>query len=128
MYRAKNNDRIFLRPLNGYERHHITESDLDSKVQELANIDGMPEHLEEFQKTLQDKIESMGPMQEYPKIVVLGTGSSIPCKTRNTAGLLLQISENTSMILDCGEATILQMFKFFGNDECYRILSTLKVS
>lgn len=59
---------------------------------------------------------------------MLGTGSSIPNKVRNTSGMLLQIDEERSIILDCGEGTLGQLYRFFGEPEIYNVLKTIKVS
>jgi ribonuclease Z len=71
--------------------------------------------------------KSIDDLQSYPRFLMLGTGSSIPNKIRNTSGILLQIDEDRSMILDCGEGTVSQIMRFFGESEGYRILKTIKV-
>ncbi|CAG0919013.1 unnamed protein product [Notodromas monacha] len=51
---------------------------------------------------------------EYPEIVFAGTGSAIPNKSRNTSGILVTKSENSRILMDCGEGTLGQIARFFG--------------
>ena len=63
---------------------------------------------------------------EYPRILMIGTGSSTPNKIRNTSGILLRLDESNSIILDCGEGTLDQLVRFYGNSEIGNILCTIK--
>lgn len=64
---------------------------------------------------------------EYPRILMIGTGSSTPNKIRNTSGILLRLDESNSIVLDCGEGTLDQLVRFYGNSEIGNILCTIKV-
>ena len=62
-------------------------------------------------------------ISSYPRIVMLGTGCSVPSKVRNTSGILLRIDENTSILLDCGEGTLGQIIRFYGFSESDNIFT-----
>ena len=58
-------------------------------VNETMTTEDFPEQLAQ----LKSRLETMNTSAtEYPKIVFLGTGSCIPNKTRNTSGILLQVT------------------------------------
>ncbi|KAL1453353.1 hypothetical protein WDU94_007494 [Cyamophila willieti] len=61
----------------------------------------------------------------FPEVTFLGTGSSIPNKTRNTSSILLRIDSTSCMLLDCGEGTLSQLVRLFGPRELDTILSQL---
>ncbi|XP_057391534.1 zinc phosphodiesterase ELAC protein 2 isoform X1 [Balaenoptera acutorostrata] len=61
---------------------------------------------------------------QYPEVVFLGTGSAIPMKIRNVSSTLINISSDTSLLLDCGEGTFGQLCRHYG-DEVDRLLGTL---
>ena len=96
-------------------------------VQDVFSIDGFLDALADLQTEVNAKTKSLGNMEEYPKLIMLGTGSSIPNKVRNTSGILFQISKDNSILLDCGESTFGQMVRFFGESEVDRILKSIKV-
>ncbi|XP_046855040.1 zinc phosphodiesterase ELAC protein 2-like isoform X3 [Xenia sp. Carnegie-2017] len=50
------------------------------------------------------------------QVVFLGTGSRISSNLRNTSGVLLNLSDETSILMDCGEGTLRQMFYHYGDD------------
>lgn len=50
----------------------------------------------------------------YPCVVFLGTGSAISTKYRNVSGYLLQLNENTAVLIDCGEGTYGQLKTIYG--------------
>nr|XP_053646177.1 ribonuclease Z, mitochondrial-like isoform X1 [Cherax quadricarinatus] len=91
---------------------------------------------ENFENTLLSfKAKLQAPLQEdqncgnisenYPTIVFLGTGSCIPNKTRNISGILINISDTKTLLMDCGEGTYGQLVRLFGFDESEKILQKL---
>uniref|UniRef100_A0A8D8W545 Zinc phosphodiesterase ELAC protein 2 n=1 Tax=Cacopsylla melanoneura TaxID=428564 RepID=A0A8D8W545_9HEMI len=63
--------------------------------------------------------------RKFPEVTFLGTGSSIPNKTRNTSSILLRIDPSSCMLLDCGEGTLSQLVRLFGPRQLDDILSQL---
>ncbi|XP_037093726.1 ribonuclease Z, mitochondrial-like [Pollicipes pollicipes] len=61
----------------------------------------------------------------YPQTVLLGTGSSIPNKKRNTSGILVNLSEEHSVLLDCGEGTHGQLVRLLGQQQAAAVLRRL---
>jgi len=54
--------------------------------------------------------------RQYPEVIFLGTGSSIPSKVRNTSAILLNLCPDKSVILDCAEGTFIQLYRYYGPD------------
>lgn len=96
-------------------------------MDEIFEIDGFLDALAELQTDINARTKTLPVGEEYPKIVMLGTGSSIPNKIRNTSGILLQVDKDHSMLLDCGEGTFGQIVKIYGKSETHNILKTIKV-
>ncbi|KAH7639554.1 ribonuclease z [Dermatophagoides farinae] len=97
---------------------------LDSNCRYLNSGKIQEEILEqtEFKNRL-DEYKSMAitnQQQSYPNVIFLGTGSSSPGKQRNTSGILVNVNTERSILLDCGESTLLQMKRFFGHDHYHR--------
>jgi len=87
-------------------------STMTLKIKEDIFVEGIDEGLQQELKTTTATLQ---PLSSFPRLVFLGTGSSIPNKTRNVSAFLLQVDENASMLLDCGEGTLLQLHRFFGS-------------
>lgn len=92
-------------------------------LEEAFSIDGFKEKLDEFHENLKSLPTDS---RDYPRVLFLGTGSSVPNKIRNTSGILLEINAEACMLLDCGEGTYSQLVRFFGESDSDRILSKLK--
>lgn len=96
-------------------------------VDEVFEADGFLDALAELQTEINVRTKTLPAGAEYPKLVMLGTGSSIPSKVRNTSGILLRVDEEHSMLLDCGEGTFGQIVKIYGKSEVPNIIKTIKV-
>lgn len=55
----------------------------------------------------------------------LGTGAAIPSKYRNVTSILLR-NGDASILMDCGEASLGQLYKRFGQQETEKILKSLR--
>ncbi|XP_014248785.1 ribonuclease Z, mitochondrial [Cimex lectularius] len=64
--------------------------------------------------------------QQNPSFIFFGTGSCIPNKVRNTSAILLNVSDNSSILLDCGEGTYGQLVRYFGPEEVEKVLNHIK--
>ncbi|KFX87161.1 hypothetical protein V490_08489 [Pseudogymnoascus sp. VKM F-3557] len=97
---------------------------LDKEVLELAQaaqkriID--PEYLAKLAK-VQEDIPS-----KDAELITLGTGSSVPSKYRNVSATLLRVPGVGNYLFDCGENTLGQLKRVFGN-EMPQILRDMKV-
>ncbi|KAL3877374.1 hypothetical protein ACJMK2_035092 [Sinanodonta woodiana] len=89
------------------------EVDREAFFQEALEMPNVNVELEKLKSIFMDDYTNKG--EKYPETVFLGTGSSVPSKTRNVSGILLNISDDTSMLLDCGEGTMGQFYHFYGN-------------
>ena len=56
------------------------------------------------------------PKLDYDDALVtfLGTASAVPSKLRNVSGILVQTSTNGNILLDCGEGSLSQIYRCFG--------------
>ncbi|XP_027199653.2 ribonuclease Z, mitochondrial-like [Dermatophagoides pteronyssinus] len=91
--------------------------------EEILEQQEFKDRLNEY-KTLTIKNQQQ---MSYPNVLFLGTGSSSPGKQRNTSGILVNLNEGKSILLDCGESTILQMIRFFGHDHYRQTLQRINV-
>lgn len=108
---------------------HITSNpklNIANQQKEIMNFEGFSDSLSELVTKTDEFKASMKP-EEYPKIVMLGTGSAVSSKTRNTSCILVRINEEHSLVLDCGEGAVSQMTRFYGRSKIRDILSTIKV-
>ena len=60
------------------------------------------------------------------EIACLGTGSSVPSKYRNVSGTLIRVPGIGNYLLDCGEGTMGQIRRLYGDDETAKILRDLR--
>lgn len=58
-------------------------------INETMVLDDFPNTLQNLKRDLLQRRNSFT-IEEFPKILFLGTGSCIPNKTRNTSGILLR--------------------------------------
>lgn len=74
-------------------------------------------HVEEHEKDIPSR---------DAEIIPLGTGSSIPGKYRNVSATLIRVAGIGNYLLDCGEGTLGQIKRLFGEEETAQILRDLK--
>ncbi|KAH8738125.1 hypothetical protein BGZ61DRAFT_439634 [Ilyonectria robusta] len=60
------------------------------------------------------------------EIIPLGTGSSCPGKYRNVSATLIRVPGFGNYLLDCGEGTLGQIRRLFGDEETAKILRDLR--
>ncbi|XP_064644718.1 zinc phosphodiesterase ELAC protein 2-like [Lineus longissimus] len=114
------------RPHKGFDGEHCIEIDNDEFRKEAMQQEDVEERLVEMRKKLADLESSNSkPSRPYPEIVFLGTGSSVPSKVRNVSGILLHLMEDTCILLDCGEGTLGQIYRYYG-DKTAEVLQKLK--
>ena len=54
--------------------------------------------------------------EDNPVITFLGTGSATPTCYRNVSGILVQTADSGSVLLDCGEGSLSQIYRCFGKE------------
>ncbi|KAJ8727934.1 hypothetical protein PYW08_016319 [Mythimna loreyi] len=114
-----------LRPKKQLDRSAEPKLHIQDYIQETMDVDGFVGSLEQFRRLVDSMRYARCDSKEFPKVVFLGTGSCIPSKTRNTSAIVLQIDENHSMLLDCGEGTFGQLVRFYGPKKVNAFLRTL---
>ncbi|BET01573.1 zinc phosphodiesterase [Nesidiocoris tenuis] len=125
--RAKTFVNLGLRPRKLLDCNTKVISDPDEYRSEVMSIEGFPAELEKLKAELSSLVtENQKMSTDYPNVLFLGTGSCIPNKTRNTSGILIEISPDKFVLADCGEGTYGQLVRFFGPDDVDRVLRNIK--
>jgi len=127
IHRPRTNHTIHLQPEIKYDTMNEVSLHPEEYIKEVYEIEGFSEMLKDLQTNMNIEKERLSIGKEYPKIIMLGTGSSIPSKVRNTSGILLRVDQNHSMLLDCGEGTFGQIAKIYGKYTMDKIIKTIKV-
>ncbi|KAG7303022.1 hypothetical protein JYU34_013030 [Plutella xylostella] len=139
-----------LRPKKELDRSAEPKLHIQNYLQETMEVDGFVASLETFRRAADSlryranhppspreqppspREQPSSPREQppsprdHPRAVFLGTGSCIPSKTRNTSAIHLQLDENSSLLLDCGEGTLAQLVRFYGPKRVNAVLRTLK--
>lgn len=123
MTRPKHLDRYRLKPSADFESSDFM-IDRNQYRENAFKLTDFNESLESLHK-LQEKMELDQGQSEEPELIFFGTGSSMPSKYRNCSCIYLKMSNEDSMLMDCGEGSFGQMFRFFGNT-IGDVLSTLR--
>lgn len=129
IHRAKTAQTLVIRPVPKCLSNVEIYKEPKSYIDEVSQIPNFTNVLEELKTIINKKSAelNLGTISDYPRIVMLGTGCSVPNKVRNTSSILLRINKDCSILLDCGEGTLGQIIRFFGASESLNILCTIKV-
>lgn len=113
-----------LRPNRRLTNAWIPRLDLKAYAEETAAVEGLEASLVQMRA---DQASST-PIsdKDYPRVTFLGTGSSIPNKTRNTSGILVELEPDRFMMMDCGEGTYGQIVRLYGPERARQVLSRLE--
>uniref|UniRef100_A0A182Q3L6 Zinc phosphodiesterase ELAC protein 2 n=1 Tax=Anopheles farauti TaxID=69004 RepID=A0A182Q3L6_9DIPT len=120
---------MHIRPPKGIDR--TLEASLNP-TEYLGELELLPEFKDVLGKLKQHLTQHMERRsvavraEQYPRMIFLGTGSSIPNKTRNVSAILILTSNNSSILLDCGEGTVGQIWRFFGKTKAQAVLRSIK--
>ncbi|XP_014470269.1 PREDICTED: ribonuclease Z, mitochondrial [Dinoponera quadriceps] len=126
VHRSRTNHTVHLLPELKFDTENEVSLHPKEYVNEIFEVNGFLDALAELQTNINAQTKALSIVNDYPKILVLGTGSSIPNKVRNTSGIILQIDENHSILLDCSEGTFGQIAKFSGRSEVDDIMRSIK--
>ena len=118
---AKTNMKIHVRPFEKEVR-----DPLGFNENEIEFTDEFKVELVNSQEQVKIALENHQSEPEFPKVTFLGTGSSVPNKYRNVSSILIESIENSYVILDCGEGSLLQLHRHFGRQKTLEILRQLK--
>ncbi|XP_036147480.1 ribonuclease Z, mitochondrial isoform X2 [Monomorium pharaonis] len=125
IHRPRTHHTVHLQPQLRFDIENEVSLHPKEYLNEVFENDGFLDALAELQTNINIRMQSL-PVDEYPKIVMLGTGSSVPSKVRNTSSILMRIDQSHSMLLDCGEGTFGQIVKNYGKSETPNIIKTIK--
>ncbi|XP_031628749.1 ribonuclease Z, mitochondrial [Contarinia nasturtii] len=120
---------VHLRPRKWIDRSIEARPSSAEFIKEITDIDGVTETLDALKR---DRLH-LSPVDrnsQYPKIVFFGTGSCIPNKTRNVSSILVHTTKDDCILLDVGEGTLGQIYRFYGDesDDVIRKLKAVYIS
>ncbi|XXH04959.1 hypothetical protein Hte_011383 [Hypoxylon texense] len=92
----------------------LAREDLSDEVLEMAKQAKAKVSDPEFLAKI-EKVESDIPNRDA-EVITLGTGSALPSKYRNVSATLLRVPGCGNYLFDCGENTLGQLRRVFGND------------
>ncbi|XP_023043853.1 zinc phosphodiesterase ELAC protein 2 isoform X2 [Piliocolobus tephrosceles] len=113
-----------LRPRREWQRDAIITCNPEEFIDEALQLPNFQQSVQEYRRSAQDGPAPGEKRSQYPEIVFLGTGSAVPMKIRNVSATLVNISPDTSLLLDCGEGTFGQLYRHYG-DQVDRVLGSL---
>ncbi|XP_043796715.1 ribonuclease Z, mitochondrial isoform X2 [Apis laboriosa] len=127
-HRARTAQILHLRPNVSTLINHKIYRESQKYIDEVIKIPNFINVLEELKIIINEKSSelNLNNISDYPRIIMLGTGCSVPNKIRNTSSILLRINKDSSILLDCGEGTLGQIIRYYGVLEGLNILRTIK--
>ncbi|KAN0019077.1 hypothetical protein ACTFIU_002279 [Dictyostelium citrinum] len=108
------------------EESNESENNNNESMEEFINT----EQGQLFKKQLDQQVEELESNPNkccHPKILFTGTGSAIPSKYRNVTGNFITLADDQNILLDAGEGTFGQLYRFFGPIEVKKQLINLKM-
>lgn len=117
--------RYKLRPLYGLQRDSVVCVDPEAYVEEAHCSYGFNKKLEELKAAAASKEDEAAGKPSHPEILFLGTASAIPGKDRNVSAILINVSEDMTVLFDCGEGTFNQLVRFYGLERARHVLTRL---
>uniref|UniRef100_A0A5K3F869 ribonuclease Z n=1 Tax=Mesocestoides corti TaxID=53468 RepID=A0A5K3F869_MESCO len=132
--------RYFLRPHSGFSTEHCVALDAQDLIQQAfdplyvsqAEADtAFAEMRREIDvaidKRTRGDVKSRLDDLDWPEFTFLGTASSSPSKYRNISAILVRLSPNDCILLDCAEGTLNQLYALHGAAETHRLLRGLRL-
>ncbi|KAK5577903.1 hypothetical protein RB653_002851 [Dictyostelium firmibasis] len=120
---------------NNNNNNNSCSNDGDNVDEDINNSEIMEDFINTkqgqiFKNQLDDQIkhiESDCKKRCFPKILFTGTGSAIPSKYRNVTGNFITLKDGSNLLLDAGESTFGQLYRFFGPIDIKKQLINLKI-
>lgn len=117
-------------PMRGcLDKEVIDEIQLDFRktpIEERIVIAGLSDGINNFKNEISTAETTTQTSPMHPIVTFLGTGSACPSKYRNVSSCLLQLNEQTNLLIDCGEGTYGQMIALLGPEKSKQLLTNLK--
>lgn len=120
-----------LRPTDGFDRMKEPYNHPETVMEETyVNSPDLPQLIDEFRAKCKEIIAPRTVAErnkEFPRVILFGTGSMIPNKTRNVSSNLIHFSPDSCGLFDCGEGTLGQIIRFYGRDGADETLLKMKM-
>ena len=100
--------------------------DIDAQYRAIRDDPEFIEHCQELRQIQQTLPTAK---DHEPEVIFLGTASALPSKYRNTSCILVNFQglKDATVILDCGEDSYGQIFRFYGPERTAEVLKRLKL-
>lgn len=86
----------------------------DQWIEEAAiSEENMGQLKKSFDSLKRDLMPQICDRPEVPEVVFFGTGSAVPSKGRNTSCIWVNVDNDTSIIMDCGEGSYGQFVRYW---------------
>lgn len=116
-------------------KFEITETAIVPHLQTGNLLENVPKYALELaqaaRKEIAAEFSESSASQALPspnaEIITLGTGSALPSKYRNVSATLLRVPGCGSYLLDCGENTLGQLKRVYGDEDLKEVLRDLKL-
>ncbi|XP_074649588.1 zinc phosphodiesterase ELAC protein 2-like isoform X2 [Tubulanus polymorphus] len=122
---GKTNAIYHIRPKSGFDFEQCIVIDNELDINSALEQEGVVEALEKMRTDLKSINRDRTKTHQYPELVFLGTGSSVPSKDRNVSCIIVHLTADKSILLDCGEGSLAQLWRHYG-DETPDILRRIK--
>lgn len=102
----------------------------NTKIENINYSYYQSQQQQQQQKTKSSDPKNLNHFPDYPEIVMLGTASKMPGATRGVTSVLLNYGDSQSrksIIMDCGEGSINQLYSKYTPEEVESILKSLQV-
>ncbi|XP_054716550.1 zinc phosphodiesterase ELAC protein 2-like [Uloborus diversus] len=114
---------LHVRPEKKLHWSNVIGFNYEDYIQSVKELPGVEEKLNDLYSAL--KCNSLKEGKEYPEVVFLGTGSSTSSAFRNVSAILVNVGRNQTVLLDCGEGSLMQMVRYYGVDKSNVMLKNI---
>ncbi|XP_071814557.1 zinc phosphodiesterase ELAC protein 2-like [Apostichopus japonicus] len=121
---AKSFEKFRLKPMKGWDSEFVQTDDPQMFLDEVTELSEFDACLKDLKAQFTEESKVSKPFTKYPEVVFFGTGSAMPNRERNVSGIMLHVSENQNLLMDCGEGTFNQLCRFYG-DRTDQVISNL---
>ena len=115
-----------IHPIKNMTKYHISppnQSGFDHSEEITLNIEELRKQMTQLKLDLNTIPTSEDIIRSQWKLHLLGTGAAIPSKYRNVTGMLLEVDELFSIMLDAGEGSLGQLTRKFTPDQLIQVLN-----
>lgn len=114
---------INIRPVHNLNWDNVYKDDSSNELQILTEVPDFNNELNKIKSFIASRKHIKTKM--YPEVLFLGTSSATSTVVRNVSAILVNLHSNNSILLDCGEGTLMQMVRYFGKSNISSVLQRI---